>query len=108
MLQNVLIFFFFFFFNDTATTEIYTLSYTTLFRSVVSPCDLVGAAGLGGLFQVALGIAEGSGAAVRVTLAGFAAIGIPTLGQGGGDAVGAVAVDQLLLADAAQIGRAHV
>src|SRR5258706_7964637 len=24
---------FFFFFNDTATTEIYTLSYTTLFRS---------------------------------------------------------------------------
>src|SRR5687767_15928066 len=26
-------FFFFFFFNDTATTEIYTFSYTTLFRS---------------------------------------------------------------------------
>src|SRR2546421_8976138 len=26
-------FFFFFFFNDTATTEIYTLSLTTLFRS---------------------------------------------------------------------------
>src|SRR5204863_8332400 len=26
--------FFFFFFNDTATTEIYTLSYTTLFRSM--------------------------------------------------------------------------
>src|SRR5438034_9903827 len=25
---------FFFFFNDTATTEIYTLSYTTLFRSI--------------------------------------------------------------------------
>src|SRR2546422_8226390 len=25
----------FFFFNDTATTEIYTLSYTTLFRSAV-------------------------------------------------------------------------
>src|SRR2546426_9290736 len=25
----------FFFFNDTATTEIYTLSYTTLFRSQV-------------------------------------------------------------------------
>src|SRR5476649_3011763 len=25
----------FFFFNDTATTEIYTLSYTTLFRSVL-------------------------------------------------------------------------
>src|SRR2546423_8952847 len=29
------LFFFFFFFNDTATTEIYTLSYTTLFRSLV-------------------------------------------------------------------------
>src|SRR6266850_5795784 len=28
---------FFFFFNDTATTEIYTLSYTTLFRSVRRP-----------------------------------------------------------------------
>src|SRR5229473_4997933 len=27
------LFFFFFFFNDTATTEIYTLSLTTLFRS---------------------------------------------------------------------------
>src|SRR5436189_3943718 len=26
----------FFFFNDTATTEIYTLSYTTLFRSQVA------------------------------------------------------------------------
>src|SRR6202030_4435631 len=26
--------FFFFFFNDTATTEIYTLSHTTLFRSM--------------------------------------------------------------------------
>src|SRR2546430_13527805 len=28
-------FFFFFFFNDTATTEIYTFPYTTLFRSLV-------------------------------------------------------------------------
>src|SRR5215211_8184603 len=28
------IFYFFFFFNDTATTEIYTLPYTTLFRSI--------------------------------------------------------------------------
>src|SRR5439155_22412462 len=28
--------FFFFFFNDTATTEIYTFPYTTLFRSVHS------------------------------------------------------------------------
>src|SRR3989454_10105367 len=27
--------FLFFFFNDTATTEIYTLSYTTLFRSML-------------------------------------------------------------------------
>src|SRR2546422_7833920 len=31
-----LVFSFFFFFNDTATTEIYTLSYTTLFRSLVA------------------------------------------------------------------------
>src|SRR3989337_4068850 len=32
---------FFFFFNDTATTEIYTLSHTTLFRSCsVSPAPL--------------------------------------------------------------------
>src|SRR6266576_3397078 len=30
---------FFFFFNDTATTEIYTLPYTTLFRSVASDPD---------------------------------------------------------------------
>src|SRR5438876_5642781 len=29
----IVIFFVFFFFNDTATTEIYTLSHTTLFRS---------------------------------------------------------------------------
>ena len=27
-----------FFFNDTATTEIYTLSYTTLFRSIIETC----------------------------------------------------------------------
>src|SRR5258708_40236779 len=27
---------FIFFFNDTATTEIYTLPYTTLFRSIIS------------------------------------------------------------------------
>src|SRR4051794_41307560 len=31
------LFFIFFFFNDTATTEIYTLSYTTLFRSDKEP-----------------------------------------------------------------------
>src|SRR3970040_2911832 len=31
----VLVLLFFFFFNDTATTEIYTLPYTTLFRSVM-------------------------------------------------------------------------
>src|SRR5256885_8803501 len=30
-----------FFFNDTATTEIYTLSYTTLFRSQI-PCSTCG------------------------------------------------------------------
>src|SRR2546430_16592120 len=29
------LFSFFFFFNDTATTEIYTLPYTTLFRSLL-------------------------------------------------------------------------
>ena len=34
------IFFFNFFFNDTATTEIYTLSYTTLFRSHVGAAPL--------------------------------------------------------------------
>src|SRR5439155_21582848 len=34
LLPSIFFFFFFlFFFNDTATTEIYTLSYTTLFRS---------------------------------------------------------------------------
>src|SRR2546430_9102642 len=32
----------FFFFNDTATTEIYTLSYTTLFRSHQDAIHLVG------------------------------------------------------------------
>src|SRR3989441_7971112 len=32
----------FFFFNDTATTEIYTLSYTTLFRSLRLPEQPVG------------------------------------------------------------------
>src|SRR2546422_11769077 len=31
--RSYVVFFFFFFFNDTATTEIYTLSLTTLFRS---------------------------------------------------------------------------
>src|SRR5256885_13494111 len=42
----------FFFFNDTATTEIYTLSHTTLFRSAVAGdaavADLDHAARLGG------------------------------------------------------------
>src|SRR3712207_8042080 len=37
-LRDVILVLVFFFFNDTATTEIYTLSYTTLFRSLV---DLV-------------------------------------------------------------------
>src|SRR5215467_14935987 len=32
-LASIHYFLFFFFFNDTATPEIYTLSYTTLFRS---------------------------------------------------------------------------
>src|SRR2546421_12323469 len=34
MCVSSLFLFSFFFFNDTATTEIYTLSYTTLFRSL--------------------------------------------------------------------------
>ena len=33
--------FFFFFFNDTATTEIYTLSHTTLFRSVAKQLEAI-------------------------------------------------------------------
>src|SRR5689334_25405014 len=33
LVSCLLLLFFIFFFNDTATTEIYTLSYTTLFRS---------------------------------------------------------------------------
>src|SRR5437867_6571257 len=37
----LLSFFFFFFFNDPATTEIYTLSYTTLFRSLLRPGGLL-------------------------------------------------------------------
>src|ERR1051326_8794074 len=37
-------FFFFFFFNDTATTEIYTLSLQTLFRSAGS-CESWGSLG---------------------------------------------------------------
>src|SRR5687768_17947561 len=41
--------FLFFFFNDTATTEIYTLSYTTLFRSREGDDERVG----GPLFPVA-------------------------------------------------------
>src|SRR2546430_6784377 len=39
-LYNFLLFFFFFF-NDTATTEIYTFPYTTLFRSGSVSADLV-------------------------------------------------------------------
>src|SRR5687768_17726577 len=34
---------YFFFFNDPATTEIYTLSYTTLFRSAAASCATRGA-----------------------------------------------------------------
>src|SRR2546422_8191557 len=37
MLSRLVLTFFFFFFNDTATTEIYTLSLTTLFRSPTAP-----------------------------------------------------------------------
>src|SRR2546429_4179638 len=39
---------FFFFFNDTATTEIYTLSYTTLFRSLLLPAIQDALRGAGG------------------------------------------------------------
>src|SRR6266576_6492847 len=41
--MSPLFFFFFFFFNDTATTEIYTLSLTTLFRSPRRPPCRAGA-----------------------------------------------------------------
>src|SRR5437016_11994943 len=40
-MSSAVTFVFFFFFNDTATTEIYTLSLTTLFRSM---CALVSCA----------------------------------------------------------------
>src|SRR5690349_22000482 len=40
--------FFFFFFNDTAPTEIYTLSYTTLFRSCLLERRAGGRAGFDG------------------------------------------------------------
>ena len=50
-------FFFLFFFNDTATTEIYTLSHTTLFRS----------AGLSiGLAAIGPGIGQGNAAGQAV------------------------------------------
>src|SRR6476619_2612531 len=44
-----------FFFNDTATTEIYTLSYTTLFRSgphLAAQCSICGTMLAGGLSVV--------------------------------------------------------
>src|SRR5256886_15446009 len=50
--------FFFFFFNDTATTEIYTLSHTTLFRSLGLVINGVAALVLAAL--AARGVAEGS------------------------------------------------
>ena len=55
---------------------------------VAGPGDLAGAARLGGLLQVAFVVGEFSRAVVGVALAGFAAIGIPVLGQGGCDAAG--------------------
>src|SRR5690349_24687065 len=46
-------FFFFFFFNDTATTEIYTLSYTTLFRSLSLAIAIFGGERLAGVSPIA-------------------------------------------------------
>src|SRR5258708_12464623 len=52
----------FFFFNDTATTEIYTLSYTTLFRSPVDRFESKGLlAGQCGSFKLGTIIGIGSG-----------------------------------------------
>src|SRR5574341_2132047 len=42
MLLSLLFLLFFFFFNDTATTEIYTFPYTTLFRSAGQRRELRG------------------------------------------------------------------
>ena len=62
--------FIFFFFNDTATTEIYTLSYTTLFRSkrieATIQVDKTGAVsdaikGIVGGFTISEGKGRGSG-----------------------------------------------
>src|SRR5438034_9425941 len=39
MCCSCIVYYHFFFFNDTATTEIYTLSYTTLFRSQTDADD---------------------------------------------------------------------
>src|SRR5687767_8428677 len=49
----------FFFFNDTATTEIYTLSYTTLFRSFhygkgCEQCNNTGYRGRQGIYEIML------------------------------------------------------
>src|SRR4028119_2526695 len=53
-----LFFFFFFFFNDTATTEIYTLSLQTLFRSgilgLLTSLFVIG--GVLGLIAIVLGV----------------------------------------------------
>src|SRR5574337_2102681 len=51
-------FFFFFFFNDTATTEIYTLSYTTLFRSCQEATVRTGH-GTTDWFQIGKGVRQG-------------------------------------------------
>src|SRR5256886_15914492 len=73
--------FFFFFFNDTATTEIYTLSHTTLFRSLGLVINGVAALVLAAL--AARGVAEGSAEHRALRLRVLAAGGVGGLAAGG-------------------------
>src|SRR5258707_14447484 len=57
--QGTSFYFFFFFFNDTATTEIYTLSLHDALpiSLIIVPCYLLGQLiGAGGLFQIVFGL----------------------------------------------------
>src|SRR3712207_7779625 len=56
-----MIVFSFFFFNDTATTEIYTLSYTTLFRSLPRPGAATGLHAQPGAVGVGVRPVQGAG-----------------------------------------------
>src|SRR5690349_22864186 len=58
-------FLFFFFFNDTATTEIYTLSYTTLFRSEPARIEREAARG-GDVEELLERVDVGGGAVLRL------------------------------------------